>query len=65
MEIIKEFTIKEKRDTALTVRLPESVIKKIRLISKRYNYSQSEIVEKLISNAWEELIDEKEFKENT
>ena len=36
----KTFKFKEKRDVALTVRLPSSIVKKIKLISKKYNYKK-------------------------
>lgn len=47
-----DFIVKEKRDNALTVRLPSSVLKKIKKISKKYNRSQSEIIEKLVNRYW-------------
>lgn len=53
------FFKKEKRDTALTVRVPKSTIKKIKAFSKKYNFSQSEIIEVLINKEWN-----KETKEN-
>lgn len=54
---MKELTFKpkEKRDVALTVRLPSSIVKKIKQISKKYNYSQSEVVETLVSIGWNEV----------
>ena len=49
------FKHKEKRDVALTVRLPSSIVKKIKQISKKYNYSQSEVVETLVAIGWTEI----------
>lgn len=51
----KTFKLKEKRDVALTVRLPSSIVKKIKLISKKYNYSQSEVVETLVDIGWQKI----------
>ncbi|NOT79331.1 MAG: hypothetical protein HOP07_10085 [Bacteriovoracaceae bacterium] len=51
----KLFFKKEKRDSALTVRLPNSIVKKIKQISKKYNYSQSEVIETLVSVGWQEF----------
>ena len=49
------FKTKEKRDVALTVRLPSSVVKKIKKISKKYNYSQSEVVQTLVDIGWSKI----------
>lgn len=51
------FVKKEKRDTALTVRLPRSALKKLKLISKKYNYSQSEVIESLINSHFDNNIE--------
>lgn len=56
------FISKEKRDVALTVRLPSSIVKKIKKISKKYNYSQSEVVETLVSIGWEEIDKQEKFE---
>ena len=50
-----DFEYKEKRSDALTVRLPPSILKKIKKISKKYNYSQSEVVETLVLRAWKDI----------
>ena len=47
-------TIKEKRDKPLTVRLPLSAVDKLKTISDKYHRSQSEIIETLINNFWDE-----------
>lgn len=61
---MKELTFKpkEKRDVALTVRLPNSIVKKIKQISKKYNYSQSEVVETLVSIGWNEIEKKEKIK---
>ncbi len=58
----KTFKPKEKRDIALTVRLPSSVVKKIKQISKKYNYSQSEVVETLVGIGWKKIEKEENVK---
>jgi hypothetical protein len=47
------FFKKEKRDVALTVRVPKSTLKKLKDFSKKYNFSQSEVIEALISAEWD------------
>lgn len=54
------FFKKEKRDTALTVRVPKSTIKKIKAFSKKYNFSQSEIIETLVDLEWKRSFPENE-----
>lgn len=58
----KTFKTKEKRDVALTVRLPSSIVKKIKQISKKYNYSQSEVVETLVGIGWKKIDKEENSK---
>lgn len=48
------FFYKEKRETAITVRLPTSVVKKIKRLAKNYNYSQSQVIETVILKIWQE-----------
>jgi hypothetical protein len=47
------FTYREKRDVALTVRLPASIIKKIKKMSRDYNYSQSRVIEEVVLKIWQ------------
>ena len=58
--MLNGFTKKEKRNAALSVRLPISTLKKIKKISKKFNYSQSEVIEKLVANAWNDIEVKKE-----
>lgn len=60
MNIKEEFQTKEKRSSALTVRLPASVLKKVKKISKKFNYSQSEVIETLVESAWKDLYEKKD-----
>lgn len=48
------FFYKEKRETAITVRLPASIVKKIKRLAKNYNYSQSQVIEAVILKIWQE-----------
>jgi hypothetical protein len=58
--ILKDSTFvkKEKRNQALTVRLPNSIVKKIKKISKKYNYSQSEVIETLVLKNWNDVFED-------
>ncbi|MGI4991973.1 hypothetical protein ACRXCV_05060 [Halobacteriovorax sp. GFR7] len=55
MNINNSFNLKEKKDKALTVRLTESDILKIRDMSHHLKCSQSNLIEVLIENAWSQL----------
>jgi len=50
-----EFNKKEKRDTAITVRVPESVVEKLKQISKSYEVSQADVLIRLIESAFVEM----------
>ncbi len=50
-----EFQKKEKRNTALTVRLPEDTVDKLREIAEKHDVSQADVIKKLIENAHAEL----------
>lgn len=52
-ETLNSLTVKEKREKALSVRLPNSVVEKLKLISGEFSRSQSEIIEFLINDFWE------------
>ena len=41
---------KEPRDKAVTIRLPASVVKKLKVLSLKYNRSQSELIEMGLSS---------------
>ena len=58
------FFKKEKRDTALTVRVPKSTLKKLKDFSKKYNFSQSEVIEILINTEWKKDFFKNKNKEN-
>ncbi|MBI4403122.1 MAG: ribbon-helix-helix protein, CopG family [Deltaproteobacteria bacterium] len=49
-----DFPKRERRDTPLTVRLPASVIEKLKELAKRYGLSQTDVIEHLIERAHEE-----------
>ena len=57
--IIKLMSLKElqreKRDTAVTVRLPNSVVEQLKEIADKLNCSQSEVIEHLIKTSYPEL----------
>ncbi|MBY0554340.1 ribbon-helix-helix protein, CopG family [bacterium] len=42
---IETISVKEKRERALSVRLPKSSVEKVKYLSKKYKRSQSEIIE--------------------
>lgn len=50
---------KEKRDTPVTVRIPNSVFIKLKDLSGAYSVSQSELIEGLVCHEWNELENKK------
>lgn len=50
-----KFDKKPKRDSPLTVRLPSSVIDKLKEIASKHEVSQADVIEKLIEDAHEKM----------
>jgi|GEM_PF-1988881 len=50
-----EFQKKQKRNAALTVRLTESTVDKLREIAEKHGVSQADVIEKLIESAYLEM----------
>lgn len=54
-----KFDKKPKRDSPLTVRLPASVVEKLREIASNHEVSQADVIEKLIEDAYEKITSKK------
>lgn len=50
-----DFEKLEKKDTTLTIRIRKSIVEKLNEIKEKYDVSQSDVIEKLIEKAYEEM----------
>ncbi len=50
-----DFEKLEKKDTTLTIRIRKSIVDKLNEIKEKYDVSQSDVIEKLIEKAYEEM----------
>jgi predicted transcriptional regulator len=50
-----KFDKKPKRDSPLTVRLPSAVLEKLKEIAAKYDVNQTDVIEKLIEEAYEKM----------
>lgn len=50
-----EIPKKEKRNKALTVRLPEDTVEKLKQIAERHEVSQADVIKALIEKAYSDL----------
>jgi NACalpha-BTF3-like transcription factor len=58
------FKNKPKKEKTLTVRITQLTLDRIKLVSERYNISQSEVIETLIDNYFEKFTINTEAVEN-
>lgn len=49
------FSRKEKRNSALSVRLPVSTLEKLKTIAQHSDSSQSEVIEALVNTLWKKM----------
>lgn len=50
-----DFEKLEKKDNTLTIRIRKSIVDKLNEIKEKYDVSQSDVIEKLIEKAYEEM----------
>lgn len=50
-----DFDKPEKKDTTLSIRIRQSVVDKLNEIKEKHEVSQSDVIEKLIEKAYEEM----------
>jgi|GEM_PF-3306820 len=51
---------KEKKEASISVRVRPTVLERLKWIAEKHNYSQSEVIEFLVDQAFEEITKKKE-----